>query len=222
MTIHLAGDSTVAPGPLDGTGVIGWGGVLHEFAGEPVVNRAFGGATTASFRSEGRWQETVDHIQHDDLVVIQFGHNDQKEAALAADDGYARNLESFVSEVRQREGLPVLVTSVERRLWEGEGTLLVSHGSYPRAVRRLARQLDVPLIDLLAFTRWLYTYLGPEGSRSLFPHGQPGADPDEPEDNTHYALTGARAVAAYVNEHLRTLRGLDDDREPLGRWFVRP
>lgn len=222
MTIHLAGDSTVAPGPLDGTGVIGWGGVLHEYAAEPVQNRAFGGATTASFMERGNWQETLDAIEPDDLVVIQFGHNDQKEAALAADGGYLDNLTRFVREVRERGGQPVLVTSVERRLWDEAGNLRISHGPYPRTVRRLAAREDVPLIDLTAFTRWFYAYLGEEGSKTLFPYGQPGAPADVEVDNTHYHLSGARFIAAYVNQHLRAIRGLDDDVEPLGKMYVAP
>lgn len=222
MTIHLAGDSTVAPGPLDGTGVIGWGGVLHEYAAEPVVNRAFGGATTQSFIENGNWQATLEAIEPGDLVVIQFGHNDQKEAHLDADGGYTANLTRFVREVRERGGQPVLATSVERRLWDDEGRLRVSHGPYPRAVRRLAADEDLPLIDLTVFTRWFYEYLGEEDSKGLFPYGQPGAPADTEEDNTHYHLSGARFVAAYVNQHLRALRGLDDDLDPLGMWFVRP
>lgn len=222
MTIHLAGDSTVAPGPLDGTGVIGWGGVLHEYAAEPVANRAFGGATTQSFIENGNWQATLEAIEPGDLVVIQFGHNDQKEPQLAADDGYAENLTRFVHEARGRGGQPVLATSVERRLWDEEGRLRVSHGPYPRAVRQLAARESIPLIDLTAFTRWFYEYLGEEASKALFPYGRPGAPADMEEDNTHYHLSAARFVAAYVNQHLRAIRGLDDDVEPLGQWFVRP
>src|SRR5690625_3499476 len=117
MTIHLAGDSTVAPGPLDGSGVIGWGGVFDEYVTDEVANRAIGGATTDSFVAEGRWQATLDGVAPGDHVLIQFGHNDQKRDELAAEGRYSENLATFVAQVRGRGGLPVLATSVERRLF---------------------------------------------------------------------------------------------------------
>ncbi|UFU03681.1 GDSL-type esterase/lipase family protein [Ruania suaedae] len=222
MTIHLAGDSTLAPGPLDGSGVIGWGGVLAEFVEEPVANRAIGGATTDSFVAQGRWQETIEAIAPGDTVILGFGHNDQKLDELAADGRYTQNLTGFVEQVRERSGLAVLTTSVERLLHTDDGALRASHGGYPRAVRRLGRNLEVPVIELTAFTRWLYTWLGDEAGPVIFPHGKPDRAPEEARDTTHFGLDGARAVAGFVAENLRAIRGLDDDGEPLGRWVAQP
>jgi lysophospholipase L1-like esterase len=214
--IHLAGDSTVAPGPLDGSGPIGWGGVLHEFVDETVVNRSFGGATTSTFQTEGRWRATRDDLRPGDWVLLQFGHNDQKDAELRADGGYRANLERFISDTRARKAHPVLVTSLERRIFDdGDGALVYSHGPYPGAVRALGRDIVVPVIDLTSFSRWLYTWLGPARSLDLFPflHAQSGR-----ADTTHFGITGARLFASYVAESLRAIRGLDDAHEALGTW----
>ncbi len=214
-TIHLAGDSTVAPGPLDGSGVIGWGGVFAEFVAEPVANRAVGGATTNSFQAEGRWTATLDALEPEDFVLIQFGHNDQKEAVLDADGGYAANLTAFVAQVRDRGALPVLLTSAERCLFDENGELRASHGPYPRAVRRVAHTLDVPLIDLNVFTRWLYRNAGPQGCETFFPHANPTSGN---RDTTHFGLEGARVLASFVAEALRAIRGLDDNGPAVGTW----
>lgn len=219
VTIHLAGDSTVAPGPLDDSGVAGWGAALHLFVEESVHNQAIGGATTASFRAEGRWQAVLDHLEPGDYVIIQFGHNDQKQAELAAHDGYSANLRRFVEEAREGGGDPVLATSVERRLFTADGELRLSHGPYPAAVRALGAELDVPVIDLLAFTRWLYTWMGEQDSWRLFGHAHP--ETGQP-DNSHFGAFGARTVAAFVAQQLRAIRGLDDGGEPLGAWGVQP
>lgn len=220
LTIHLAGDSTVAPGPLDGSGVAGWGAALHEFVDDPVHNEAIGGATTASFVAEGRWQRVLDAIVPGDLVVIQFGHNDQKEPeTLAADGGYRENLRRFVEQARAAGADPILATSVERRLFTSDGELRHSHGPYPAAVRALGHELDVPVIELTAWSRWLYQWLGEEESWRLFGHSNPETGVP---DNTHFGAYGARTVAAFVAESLRAIRHLDDDHEPLGAWFVRP
>lgn len=213
MTIHLAGDSTVAPGPLDGSGVAGWGAALHERVDEEVHNEAIGGATTASFREEGRWQRVLDGLAPGDVVVIQFGHNDQKQPhALAAAGGYTDNLRRFVVEVVDGGGAPVLATSVERRLFV-DGALRHSHGPYPAAVRALGRELAVPVLELTGFTRWLYTWLGEDGSRALFGHAHPETGA---HDDTHTGAHGARTIAAFVAEQLRAIRGLDDGHVALG------
>jgi lysophospholipase L1-like esterase len=219
-SIHLAGDSTVAPGPLDDTGVAGWGAALHEFVVDPVHNEAIGGATTASFRDEGRWQRLLEAVEPGDVVVIQFGHNDQKDpAALGASGGYSDNLRGFVQQARDLQATPVLATSPERRLFTDAGELRHSHGPYPAAVRALGRDLDVPVVELTAFSRWLYTWMGVEESWRLFGHAHP--DTGAP-DNTHFGAFGARTIAAYVAQALRAIQRLDDDQEPLGAWFVRP
>lgn len=219
-TIHLAGDSTVAPGPLDDSGVAGWGAALHEFVEESVHNEAIGGATTASFVAEGRWQRVLDAIEPGDVVVIQFGHNDQKEPdTLAADGGYSQNLRTFVAQVRDAGGVPVLATSLERRLFTDDGALRHSHGPYPAAVRAVGHELDVPVIEMTSWSRWLYQWLGVEESWRLFGHANPETGAP---DNTHLGAFGARTVAAFVAESLRAIRGVDDATEPLGAWFVRP
>jgi lysophospholipase L1-like esterase len=234
MTIHLAGDSTVAPSDDGRTAgradlpLLGWGHVLTEFVDDDVHNCAVGGATTKSFRDEGHWDRVVAALRPGDTVVIQFGHNDQKEPdELAADDGYRRRLAEFVADVSDADARPVLATSVERRLFDDGGALRYSHGPYPAAVRALGEELDVPVVDLTVFTRWLYTWLGEKESAALFVHGAAAAlgvevSPDLAKDNTHFGSAGALAVARFVAESLRALDGVGDAEEPLGAWLVRP
>ncbi|MFC8600046.1 rhamnogalacturonan acetylesterase [Isoptericola sp. NPDC057191] len=234
MTIHLAGDSTVAPtdeGRTSGHAAVpllGWGDELAACTDDVVRNHAIGGATTASFRAEGRWDALLAELRPGDTVVIQFGHNDQKEpATLAADGGYTERLAAFVDEVRAHGARPVLATSVERRLFDDDGALRWSHGPYPAAVRALGRAQDVPVLELTSFTRWLYGWLGQEASAALFPHGAAVAaglavDDALAKDNTHFTTAGARAVARYVAEALAVLDGAHDQEEALGAWVVQP
>ncbi len=228
MTIHLAGDSTVAPTDHGATSghpevpLLGWGDELARFVHDDVRNLAIGGATTQSFRDEGHWDRVVEAVRADDTVVIQFGHNDQKDPTeLAAEGGYRRRLTDFVTEARDAGASPVLATSVERRWFADDGTLRWSHGPYPAAVRALGRELDVPVIDLTVFTRWLYAWLGPEASAALFPHGaavEAGLRVDDAlaTDNTHFTTAGARYVAQYVAEALVAIDGVHDVAEPMG------
>lgn len=200
MAILLAGDSTVASCPAVEAPMSGWGAQLGAFMSAPVRNFAKGGATTASHRAEGLWEALIRELVPGDLVVIQFGHNDQKDPEIS----YQDNLRAFVREVRDLGGIPILCTPVQRRRFDGDA-LVPTHGAYPDRVRELAKQEDVQLIDLTAATTDLYQEYGPEGSRTLFTQFAPGEHPLYPDgvtDDTHFNFRGADAVAAMVAKEL--------------------
>jgi len=219
MTYHLAGDSTVSPMQRGEEPLSGWGEALPGFVEAPVRNLAFGGATTESFLQTGTWQRLIDEVCPGDTVVLQFGHNDQKQPdLLASRGGYTDRLRRFVNDTRERGATAVLCTSAERRLFDGD-RLVPSHGDYPNAVRDLARELGAPLIDLTAFTSWLYEDLGPAGSAALFSHFAPGETagwPDGLADDTHFRIEGARRIAAFVARSLRAIERRDGDRPARG------
>ena len=99
MKILLAGDSTVANCPTYEYPMSGWGAHLapEVYSWGAVHNFAKGGATTESFREEGLWYELLHQAVSGDVVLIQFGHNDQKRGHLAARGGYADNLRRMVA-----------------------------------------------------------------------------------------------------------------------------
>ncbi|ATG53636.1 GDSL family lipase [Brachybacterium ginsengisoli] len=215
--VILAGDSTVAPYVATAYPMSGWGAHLGaalsaRCAGGDatplhVVDLAKNGATTQSHREDGLWAAVLDAVAAGDLVLLQFGHNDQKHEHLSAWSGYTENLARMIQEVRDRGAHPVLCTPVARRHY-ADGRLLRTHGEHPAAVFALAETFDVPLLDLQSRTRDLIEGLGEEPSRSLFtqlPAGSSLLYPDGVEDNTHYSVDGAIAVAEIVAELLAPL-----------------
>ncbi|HSN10928.1 MAG TPA: rhamnogalacturonan acetylesterase [Propionibacteriaceae bacterium] len=216
MQVLLAGDSTVASCPAAETPMSGWGahlgaplnaGLASRAARSGrtapvvgVVNVAKGGANTSSFRGEGLWDALLLAASSGDVVVMQFGHNDQKIPTLAPWDGYARNLERFVEECGDRGLRPVLCTSVARRRFV-DGRLVPTLGEYPDAVTQLGSRLGVPVVDLHTATSALYEAWGEEGSRALFTQFAPDTHPlyrGGVADDTHFSITGAQAVAQEV------------------------
>jgi lysophospholipase L1-like esterase len=223
MTYHLAGDSTVADAKPGEYPMSGWGGELAAFVDAPVRNLAFGGATTESFVQTQTWDALLREVHPGDVVLIQFGHNDQKEPALLASrGGYTERLRRMVTEARTLGATAVLCTSAERRWFDGD-RVTPTHGDYPNAVRDLARALDVPLIDLTVFTTWLYEDLGPEASTALLTHFAPGEHELWPEgiaDDTHFDEYGAKKIAAFVGRSLRAIARLDGDQPSVGSTLV--
>lgn len=225
LRVILAGDSTVAPYVATAYPMSGWGAHLGaaltaRCAGDDagplhVVDLAKNGATTQSHREDGLWAAVLDALTAGDLVLLQFGHNDQKHEHLAAWSGYTENLTRMVQEVRERSAHPVLCTPVARRHY-ADGRLQRTHGEHPAAVFALAEIFDVPLLDLQARTRDLIERLGEEPSRGLFTQLSAGSSalyPDGVEDNTHFSVEGAIAVAEIVAEllapHVRARRAAD-------------
>ncbi|MCU1519613.1 MAG: lipolytic protein family [Pseudarthrobacter sp.] len=108
----------------------------------------------------------------------------------------------MVGEVRDLGAVPVLCTSVERRHFldgpASNAVLAESLEDYPDVVRELALELEVPAVDLNAWTRALYVELGAAESQSLFRHFGPGEHAFWPAglaDNTHFSQCGGSLVA---------------------------
>lgn len=206
--VLIAGDSIAATYPAEHVPMTGWGQVLGELTRPEirVVNFASPGRSTKSFRTQGRWDALLGALRKDDFVLIQFGHNDQKSDIpydYADENAYCANLKRFISEVRAKGALPVLLTSVARRKFDEHGVLLQTLGVYPELMRGTAEETDVPLIDLNAMTTEWLTRIGAEASGEYFMHVPPGVYPDWMEgaaDDTHFREKGARLIAGMIAE----------------------
>ncbi|HEY0504809.1 MAG TPA: rhamnogalacturonan acetylesterase [Lysobacter sp.] len=213
VTIHLAGDSTMAEKLPTKRPETGWGEFLAaQFREGSVVvdNRAKNGRSTRTFLEEGRWRDLLDATRPGDVVLIQFGHNDQsveKPDRYTPPEDYARNLERFVADVRAKDATPVLLTPVARRRFDEAGHVVASHGEYPDLVRALAARERVALIDMERRSSAVLQEAGVEGSKALFLWVAPGANPNYPDgvqDNTHFSPEGAARMA---REFASALRG---------------
>jgi lysophospholipase L1-like esterase len=212
VTIHLAGDSTMAPKLVTRRPETGWGEVLQQHFNPDhvqVANHARNGRSTRTFVEEGRWQRLVDRLRPGDYVLIQFGHNDgsaDKPDRYTPPEQYRANLVRFVRETRGRGANPVLLTPVARRRFDGRGAFVESHGEYPDLVRAVAAEHRVPLLDLHRSSRAALEREGVEASKALFLHLKPGEQPNYPaglEDNTHFSPRGAELMAGLAVAAMR-------------------
>lgn len=207
-TIWIIGDSTVEDNkpPFRGWG---WAIPRHAAEGVTVRNHGLSGRSTRSFRDEGLFVPVQEGMQEGDLLLIQFGHNDEKEDAerhTDPDSTYPEFLAWYCDEALQRGTQPVLITPVSRRWWLSDTDMLYTHGEYPAAVRKLAAERNIPLVDLKAASRALYLSLGQEKTAELFVRIAKGENPDFPEghdDKTHFNAYGAERIAELVVDGLR-------------------
>lgn len=224
VTVWLIGDSTMSEKEVKAYPETGWGTPFSHFFDSTVKldNRAKNGRSTRSFRAEGLWKPVVENLKEGDYVFIQFGHNDEgkeKIGRYTTPDEFKANLTAYVSETRSKRAIPVLVTPAARRKFDATGRVMESHPVYSDVVRSVAKEQEVPLIDLDRKSQELLQQFGVEHSKWLFNHLHPNEHPNYPQgrqDDTHFNELGARKMASLV---LAGIRELDLE---LGKRIVVP
>jgi lysophospholipase L1-like esterase len=167
--IILVGDSTTQVGS-------GWGGSFcanHLTSFVSCINLARGGRGTFDYRAEGSWDIAMSEMKTPGYtqiyVLIQFGHNDQPGKPGRSTDLYKEypdNLRHYVNDARSVGAIPVLVTPLTRRSFK-DGSLQNDLEAWSQAVRDVAKEMNVPLVDLSAVSVAAVQAMGPVEGISL-------------------------------------------------------
>ncbi len=204
--VYLAGDSTVMSYSAGYYPKQGWGGRIGDFFNSGVTfnNRAIGGRSSKSFVDEGHLSSILRVIKPGDYLFIQFGHNDdQRDVRLHTDPftSYKTYLAMYVDLSRQYGAIPVLVTPVGRRRYDSNGRFLNDFADRCTAMRELAAERNVPLIDLNAKSIAFYNGLGVPATTDVFlwlAANQYPVYPNGIYDGTHFQEYGAGQLARLV------------------------
>ena len=166
-TIFVAGDSLAAHRSETEYPQSGYAqqlGANFENDTVEIKNYAIGGRSSQSFIEKGDLAKILDKICSGDYLFIQFGHNDDKSEAerytnpngtkgedgFYTEDSYQYYLMQYINGARDRGATPVLITPPARNTFtDGElngGNLL----NYVNAMRKLANDENVLLVDLYA------------------------------------------------------------------------
>ncbi|MCD6498052.1 MAG: rhamnogalacturonan acetylesterase [Deltaproteobacteria bacterium] len=204
IQVWLVGDSTVAPNS-------GWGDSLQRYIIDQatVYNRGRSGRSSKSYYEEddNYWSEHPDavlnHLVAGDYVLIQFGHNDEKEEEYRHTDpgtapeyqGTFRDyLELYIVETRARGATPILITPVSRMVFDTDGSHRRTHGNYPAATIKVAEDKAVVVLDLELRSHEIFDTLGQDQTMALYSDGV---------DRTHFPADKAWRVAKMVIDLLR-------------------
>ena len=145
--------SSVTPTVTDDSG---WGAGFRQLAleGVEVINLAANGRSSKSYIDEGRWRDALG--RRGNYYLIQFGHNDEPgkgpERETDPETTFRANIVRYVEEARGIGATPVLVTSLVRRIYNADGTIKTTQTPYVTVVRAIAREKNVPLVDLHAIS----------------------------------------------------------------------
>ena len=234
-TLFLVGDSTVRNGQGDGAGgQWGWGEPLvddFDTTKINVVNRAIGGLSSRTYMNRpggDPWASTLAMIKPGDVVMIQFGHNDEGKPddpsrARATLPGvgeetveienpllkmhetvhtYGWYIRKIVTDTKAKGGIPIVCSLIPRKLWQ-DGKVIRNTANYAGWARQVATQENVGFVDLNEIIARRYDVLGEAAVEPLF------GDP-----HTHTSRAGAELNAECVVSGLKALRN-----DPVAKYF---
>ncbi|WP_088104876.1 rhamnogalacturonan acetylesterase [Halalkalibacter urbisdiaboli] len=210
--IYLISDSTVKTYAIDQSPMAGWGQVISRFFRQEIhiENRAMGGRSTKLAYTEGRLNDLLVDIKPGDYMFIQFAHNDMNQekperyVSVKQYKDYLNN--KYIKGAKQRGAIPVCMTSVNRRsIHEDTEAFIDSFPSYTLAMREVANENNLTLLELNQRSLAFFNSLGLKNTDPLFMQLRPGEHPNYPDgldDNTHFREAGAKQIARLVIEEI--------------------
>lgn len=215
-TIFITGDSTVVDAQYEPWA--SWGQMLPYFfvPNEVVIaNYAESGETLKAFEDRHRIDKIWNKIKPGDYLFIQFGHNDQK-YGNSTKSGYKKRLKEWILKAKQLGAIPVLVTSMNRRVFDENNKIINTLDDFPDAMREIAKEENVYLIDLNALSKTLFEAMGPEAAKKAFVYYPANSYPNQPTalaDDTHFNTFGAYELAKCV------VKSIVDKNLPLKKYI---
>ena len=233
-TMYFVGDSTVAS--FADTYMYpryGYGTQIASYLSDKVTvkNLALSGRSSKSFIEEANYTTLKNSIKSGDILVIGFGHNDEKSDDVARftdatkpyteEGSFGYYLYNYYVKLALDVGaVPVLCTPIVRASsdddYSGSEGHNTANGDYAAAIRSLGEALDVAVIDLTLLTRVRYEEIG--FAEACFYHaiisGKYDTDgvtviPDfATVDKTHLNIYGAKYVAYLLASEMAKLEGI--------------
>lgn len=214
-TIYLTGDSTVVDAQYEPWA--SWGQMLPYFFvpnNVIIANYAESGETLKAFEDRHRIDKIWNRIKPGDYLFIQFGHNDQK-AGNSTKSGYRKRLTAWIQKAKKLDAIPVLVTSMNRRVFDENNKIVNTLDDFPDAMREISKEENVSLIDLNALSKKLFEAMGPEAAKKAFVYYPANSYPNQSNalaDDTHFNTYGAYELAKCV------VKSIVDQNLPLKKY----
>lgn len=207
-TVYLCGNSTVVDN--DNEPWASWGQMITRFFNDKVciANHAESGLSANTFVGGKRLDKIVSQMKRGDYILVEFGHNDQKQKGVGKGAYYSFSyyIKHFIDEARLKGAHPILVTPTRRRQYDSNGKIKDTHADYPAAIRDIAARENIPVIDLQDMTKVLCEAMSEEESKRLYVHYPAGSFPGQTrdfKDNTHFSTFGAYEVSKCVIEGMK-------------------
>ena len=240
--LYMAGDSIMTDYRPSEWPQYGWGQSLKAFMKDPsrLHNFARSGWSARRFRESGRWESRIaSKLKAGDWVIVSFGHNDSNRKRnkppkndYSTPEEYKAFLAGFAADAKAKGANIAFATSIAHSdgFIETNGVMCVDGGAkrlgpYVNAMRNLAVELKVPLLDLNRYAEENLPKMGMAAAKSLYMFVEPGEYANYPKgkrDAAHIRDKGAffYAKGAVEMAHSQNLSIAGLWKDPASVRFV--
>lgn len=193
LTIHMAGDSTMANYDASTTQE-GWGQEFGQFFISKVTidNQAQGGANIQAFYG-GRWKTLINNVKPGDYVFAAFGINDSGTAhGPVSPSDFQKQMIVMADEVAAKKATFIPTTSSPLQVWSGGKETNERLQPYCDVTLAVATSKGLLLDDLNARGVEYYNMIGQAAAAALTYQG----------DKAHFNKAGATAMAQLAAKEL--------------------
>lgn len=200
----------------------------YELPELAIENRSIGGRSARSFYDEGKLDQALEVICPGDFMFVQFAHNDntaiRPNRYIPVDD-FPKYLQRYVDACARRSVQCVLVTPVTMRIFDEEGKFKIAFNNYRKKMMEMAREQNLPLLDLAERSTAFLNQIGEEESKNIYLWVEEGEYPDGAyaagvSDRAHLQEYGAKIYANIVAELIAEYQ--EDNRLDVLKKLVRP
>jgi Raf kinase inhibitor-like YbhB/YbcL family protein len=194
----------------------GWGERLYQYATHPdaIYNYAQPGSNATSFleppESKNRitqmlfgpnrdhyWAKTKEKMQRlkEGILLIQYGANEKS----GNEEKFKNSIKLYIDEARALNFTPILITSIEKRLRNDDGSLKQSRGNFPRWMKEIAEDESLRVLDLNKksyeeYSKYTNAQWDEKFSNCYAKWG------NKRKEDTHYEPKGAKIVASWLRD----------------------
>jgi lysophospholipase L1-like esterase len=197
-TVYLLGDSTVKSYTFDEAPMSGWGqiiGCMFDGSKVNVINYSMGGRSFKNSYWEGRFNDILMTGHVGDYILIQFGHNDERQdenhrygrgSTEVMYETYIR--EMYLPAILARGMIPLFVTPVSRIKGHAEKGHIYTNSfqtrRFPDILKRLGMELGVTVLDLNTESVKYYNRIGVDATTAVFMSIEAGETPGKTNDGS--------------------------------------
>ncbi|KAI8919819.1 SGNH hydrolase-type esterase domain-containing protein [Powellomyces hirtus] len=220
-TLHLAGDSTGATGGSGGT--LGWGGFLQDYFYSQTItvnNAAVAGRSSRTFITEGHWTSLMSKTKPNDVVMIQFGHNDQSPLTDSTRSrgvirgigeefqdtvngvtgqpervfSFGHYLRTMVADTRAKGAIPVLVSKTLTKKWNNATNGVARGDQWSEWSLAVSKSEKTAFLDMRQIAADGYDTMGISVLDTFFPIDGTHTSPEGARFNTESIIKAIRCV----------------------------